>query len=92
MRHLLSPLTKARFHELYAGLALTEEIVRESGLDWTVDRPPRLIDRPLRGIYRTAHDVNVRRGLSISRANVAHLTLPVLEQPETSGRAASLAS
>ena len=83
MRNLLSPLTKAALRKRYADLALMEDVVRESGLDWTIVRPPQLIDKPLTGIYRTTHGQNVRRGLHISRADVAQLMLRVLEQPET---------
>ena len=60
-----------------------EEILRESGLDWTIVRPPRLTDKPLSGVYRIAYGKNLRRGLFISRANVAHLMLRVLDQPES---------
>jgi uncharacterized protein YbjT (DUF2867 family) len=56
---------------------------RESDLDWTVVRPVRLTDRPLTGKYRTACGRNVRHGLFISRADVAHCMLRVLDQPET---------
>jgi putative NADH-flavin reductase len=83
MRNLFSPLTKAVLRKHYADLALMEDILRESGLDWTVIRPPRLTDKPLTGTYRIAYGENLRRGLFISRADVAHLMLRVLKQPET---------
>jgi putative NADH-flavin reductase len=83
MRHLGAPLLKAALRKRYADLALMEDVVRQSGLDWTIVRPPQLIDKPLTGIYRTAHGQNVRRGLHISRADVAHLMLRVLEQPDS---------
>ena len=83
MRNLLSPLTKAALRKPYADLALMEDILRDSGLDWTVVRPPRLTDKPLTGTYRTAYGQNLRRGIFVSRADVAHLMLSVLEQPET---------
>jgi putative NADH-flavin reductase len=83
MRHLLSPLTKAALRKPNADLAVMEDVVRKSGLDWTIVRPPRLTDKPLSGTYRTAYGQNVRRGLRISRADVAHLMLRVLDQPET---------
>lgn len=35
MRHLFSPLTKAALRKHYADLALMEEALRDSGLDWT---------------------------------------------------------
>ena len=83
MRHLLAPLPKAVFRKHYADLALMEDVIRESGLDWTIVGPPRLTDKPLTGTYRTAYGQNVRGGILVSRADVAHLMLRVLEQPET---------
>jgi putative NADH-flavin reductase len=83
MRNLFSPLVKAALRKHYADLALMEDILRDSGLDWTVVRPPRLTDGPLTGTYRTAYGQNVRGGFLVSRADVAHLMLRVLEQPET---------
>jgi len=83
MRHLFSPLTKAAFRKTYADLALMEDVLRDSGLDWTIVRPPRLTNKPLTGTYRTAVGQNLRRGFLISRADVAQLMLRVLEQPET---------
>jgi putative NADH-flavin reductase len=81
MRHLLSPLTKAALRASYDDLARMENIVRRSPLDWTVIRPPRLNDKPLTGNYRTAYGQNLRRGLHISRADVAHLMLRAIPEP-----------
>jgi putative NADH-flavin reductase len=83
MRNLFGPLIKTALRHHYADLAQMEDVVRDSGLDWTVIRPPRLTDKPLSGAYRTAYGQNLRRGFSISRADVAHLMLRVIEQPET---------
>ena len=92
MRHLFSPLTKAALRKHYADLALMEDILRDSGLDWTVVRPPRLTDKPLTGTYRTAYGQNLRRGFLISRADVAHYMLRVLAQPETIKQATGIAN
>jgi putative NADH-flavin reductase len=83
MRNLLSPMIKTLLKKLYADLAILEDIVRDSGLDWTIVRPPRLTDKPMTGNYRTAYGQNLRGGVVISRADVAHLMLRALEQPET---------
>ncbi len=83
MRHLFSPLIKALLRKPYADLALMEDILRDSGLDWTIVRPPRLTNKPLTGIYRTASGQNLPRGFFIARADVAHLMLRALKQPET---------
>jgi putative NADH-flavin reductase len=91
MRHLLNPIVKVAFRASYADVAQMEDVLRASDLDWTVVRPPRLTDKPLTGTYRVAYDQNVRRGLSISRADVAHVMLRVLAEPQTIRRTVSLA-
>ena len=91
MRNLLSPLIKTILRKHYADLALMEDILRDSGLDWTIVRPPRLTDKPLTGTYRTAYERNLRRGVFISRADVADLMLRALEQPETIEQAIGIA-
>jgi putative NADH-flavin reductase len=68
-----------------------EDIRRDSGLDWTVMRPPALTNKPLTRNYRTAHGQNLRGGLTISRADVADMMLRVLEQPETISQAIGIA-
>ena len=83
MRHLFNPFARTVFSKRYADLALMEDVLRDSGLDWTVVRPPRLTDKPLTGKYRVAYRQNLRGGFVISRADVAHLMLHVLGRPET---------
>jgi putative NADH-flavin reductase len=92
MRHLLTPVIKAVLRAHYADLVLMEEILADSGLDWTVVRPPQLKDKPLSATYRTAFEQNLRRGVSVSRADVAHLMLAVLDRPETIGHAIGIGS
>src|SRR5215218_6365740 len=81
MRNLFAPLTKAALRKPYADLALMEDVIRDSGLDWTVVRPPRLTDKPMGGAYRTGYGRNLKGGFLISRADVAHLMLRVLQEP-----------
>jgi putative NADH-flavin reductase len=92
MRNLLSPLTKAILKRHYADLALMEDIVRESCLDWTIVRPPRLTNKLLTGTYRTAYGHNLPGGVTISRANVGHLMLRVLDQPESINQVIGIAN
>ncbi len=91
-RHLLGPFVKVVLRENYTDLALMEDVLRDSGLDFTVVRPPRLTSKPLTGTYRTALDQNVRRGLSIPRADVAHLMMATLDDPGTIGHSVGIAS
>jgi hypothetical protein len=55
-------------------------------------RPPRLTDKPLTGAYRVAFGRNLKRGLLVSRADVAHYMLRVLGQPETIKQAIGVAN
>jgi putative NADH-flavin reductase len=83
MRYLGARFAKTAFRTHYADLARMEDILRDSGLDWTISRPPKLTDKPLTGTYRTAYGQNIRGGFAISRADVAHSMLDALDRPET---------
>jgi putative NADH-flavin reductase len=83
MRHLFSHLAIAMQRPRYADLALMEDIIEGSGLEWTIVRPPKLTDKPLTGTYRTVYGQNLRGGWSVSRADVADYMLRTLEQPQT---------
>jgi putative NADH-flavin reductase len=91
-RRVLMPLLLATLREVYRDLALMEDALRDSTLDWTVVRPPRLTDGPLTGTYRTALGRNLRGGLLVSRADVAHLMLATLDRPEMIGQTVGIAN
>ncbi len=91
-RTVMYPLIKSLLRKVYADLAEMEDDIRRSGLDWTVLRPPRLTDEPVSGHYRTAIDANVPRGRIVSRADVAHLMLAVLNDRATVGHAMGVAA
>jgi uncharacterized protein YbjT (DUF2867 family) len=82
-RRILLPLISAFARDVYVDLAEMEDEIRRSTTEWTIVRPPKLVNKPLSGKYRTIVGGNVPRGYTISRADVAHLMLRVLEQPET---------
>ena len=92
MRHIGERIAKTLFGKIYPDLAQMEDELRESSLDWTVLRPPKLSDKPLTGTYRTAVGHNLRGGWSIPRADVAHYMLAVLGQPETIGQVIGIAT
>jgi putative NADH-flavin reductase len=92
MRYLGMPLSRAMFGRHYTDLAVTEQLLRDSDLDWTVSRPPKLTDKPLTGRYRVAVDRNIRGGFSVPRADVAHHMLAMLNQPATIRHTVGIAS
>ena len=92
MRHLGTPIAKRMFGTHYADLAVTEDVLWDSGLDWTVVRPPRLTDKPRTGNYRTAVGRNLRRGVTVPRADVADYMLRIVDDPATFKQAVGIAS
>jgi len=82
-RRILLPFISAFARDVYVDLAEMEDEIQRSTTEWTIVRPPKLVNKPLTGKYRTIVGGNVPRGYTISRADVAHLMLRVLEQPET---------
>ncbi|GAA1690930.1 SDR family oxidoreductase [Glycomyces endophyticus] len=76
---LATPIVKRALADHYRDLALMEDVVLDSGLDWTVVRPPRLTDGPAKGAWRTAAGRNPRNGWTISRADLAAAMLDAAE-------------
>jgi putative NADH-flavin reductase len=56
-----------------------EEIVRKSGLDWTIARPPRLTQDDSE-TYRSRDGAAPKKGFSLSRKAVAAFMLDAIEQ------------
>ncbi|MFB9234768.1 NAD(P)-dependent oxidoreductase [Plantactinospora siamensis] len=92
MRHVLTPAIKRVLRGNYADLAEMEEVLRDSAADWTVVRPPRLTDGPATDGYRVAYGRNLRRGFTVSRADVAGLMLRLLDRPDSIGQVVGVAN
>ncbi len=92
MRQVSVRIAKTLFGKVYPDLARMEDVLRDSGLDWTILRPPQLTDKPLTGTYRTAFGQNVRGGRSIPRADLAHYMLAIVDRPATIGNVIGIAT
>jgi putative NADH-flavin reductase len=90
-RRIVHPLITTLLRDIYADLVKMEDDIRHSATHWTVVRPPRLTNRPLSGKYRMAVNANLPHGYTISRADVAHAMLAVLDDPATIGKAVGVA-
>jgi putative NADH-flavin reductase len=62
-----------------ADASAMERIFANTGLDWTMVRPPELTDKPYTGKYRVQEGHLPRFGLKISRADVADLMIKLAE-------------
>ncbi len=90
-RRIVLPAISALLKDLYADLRAMEDAMADSPAQWTVVRPPKLVNKPLTGRYRTAIGRNVARGYTISRADVAHAMLAAAGNPATIHRAIGIA-
>ena len=80
---IVTPLVRAILNDVYVDLRAMEAKLIQSTAEWTAIRPPRLVDQPLTGRYRTALGTNLRRGHAIGRADVAHAMLAMINDPTT---------
>ncbi|WP_067829712.1 NAD(P)-dependent oxidoreductase [Nocardia inohanensis] len=92
LKYVIYPIVKAVLRPQYLDLALMEDELRTSNLDWTAIRPVQLTDKPRTAAYRTAIDENLPGGRYISRADVAHAMLHALDRPQSIGHAIGVAN
>jgi putative NADH-flavin reductase len=62
-------------------LSAMERIVKSSGLDWTLLRPPQLTDDPYTGRYRVRYGHLPLLGFKVSRADVADCFMKTVADP-----------
>lgn len=74
-------LGRLLFPGIVADSAAMEEVITESGLDWTIVRPPKLTDQTATGSYRVGEGHLPRFGFNISRADVADFLIKSVENP-----------
>lgn len=56
---------------LYEDKVSAEKLIRESGLDWIIVRPPKLKHMPGRGNYRVGQTLNINLPAGLAHADVA---------------------
>jgi putative NADH-flavin reductase len=81
---------KAFLGRAYADKDLQEELIRESGLDWTIARPGILSDNRKSGAYKVLTEKAEWRNGLISRADVADFLVTAAEGPEMIGKTPAL--
>jgi putative NADH-flavin reductase len=87
-RHIFRPL---RLRNMLAELRHMEVNVRQSGLDWTLVRPPWITYGQATGRYRVEPGYTLPLGRRIARADLADFMLKQLESTEHVGHAVAIA-
>ncbi len=79
-------LIRLFLRDIYADKAAGEDLIRNSGLDWTIVQPAQLTDGPLTGTYQAGEDLKHGGIPRISRADVAHFILGQLDDTKCVGK------
>jgi putative NADH-flavin reductase len=82
-RYIGKPIARRMLKGSANDMRRAEQLIHESGLDWTIIRAPRLTDKPARHRYRIAFERNVPREFSLPRGDLATCTLAVLADDAT---------
>jgi uncharacterized protein YbjT (DUF2867 family) len=77
---LLKAILPRVFAKQFADVREMENVIRDSGLDWTIVRPTRLVNRPGTGRYRVSPGFPPPHGRTIARADVAHFIASALTE------------
>ena len=73
------------FPSIVADASAMEELFQNSGLEWTIARPPELTDKPYTGKYRVREGHLPRFGFTIARADVADFMIKAAENRSSLG-------
>ncbi|MBB5854450.1 NAD(P)-dependent oxidoreductase [Amycolatopsis umgeniensis] len=90
-RNFVKPLLGKLLKHAFADMVAAERVVRASDLDWTIVRPPRLLNGPHTGAIAVRTDGNVRGSYSIDRADVADYLLRAAADDSLIRQTASIA-
>lgn len=88
LHYIIKPLF---VREVFRDMGRMEEAVTRSPLDWTIVRPPRLVDSPARGNYRRELAYCIKGGNKIGRADLAAFMVGELDAGEYTRKAVAVA-
>jgi len=77
---------------IYADKLIGDQMIRNSGLDWTIVQPAVLTDGPLTTNYRVGEQLSLSGMNKVSRADTAHFIVDRLNDRATFGKTLILAN
>ena len=90
-RWILVPLVAPKLRPILQAKIKMEEILRESGLDWTAVRLPALSEKPARNTLKVS-PLGKATGLSITTTDAAAFMLDIIERREFAARAVGISN
>lgn len=73
---------KTVLRNIFADIPLQEKLIKESGLEWTIVHPARLVDTPKTGKYKVGEHIPIGLFSRISRADVADFLLKGINEKD----------
>ena len=83
MKFVIKYILQRIFKYSYADMLKMENILKHSDLNWTVIRPPRLLNGDKTGIYRTITNDHLPNMTSLKRADLADYIIHHLDDEKT---------
>ena len=83
MKFLIKNILQKLFKYNYADMLLMEGVLRGSNLNWTVIRPPRLLNGDRTGKYRTSINEFIPNMSSLNRADLADYIIHHIDDEKT---------
>ena|ERR1035437_7521818 len=83
MKFVIKYILQRLFKYSYADMLKMETVLKNSDLNWTVIRPPRLLNGDKTGIYRTITNDYLPNMSSLKRADLAHYIIHHLDDEKT---------
>ncbi|WP_067452415.1 NAD(P)-dependent oxidoreductase [Actinomadura macra] len=81
-RFVVKPLVRRILKHPFTDARAMERVVRDTDLDWTIIRPPRLTAGELTRDYRIGVDKGLRGAYRISRADLADCLIGIIDDPD----------
>ncbi len=75
-------LLRTVLKNLFADIPRQEMLIKQSGLDWTIVHPARLVTTPWTGIYKRGEHLPIDPYSKIGRSDVADFLLKSISNPE----------
>ena len=91
MSWLVKQVLPRVFAKPFADVRRMEDVIRASGLEWTLVRPARLVGGLATGRYRARSDFPPQGGVKVSRADVAQFVVDAIGQHSWIGASPALA-
>ncbi|MEU0154753.1 NAD(P)-dependent oxidoreductase [Micromonospora fulviviridis] len=91
-RYVVMPILERFFGATYQDMRRMENLLTESGTDWTSLRPPRLLEKPPVGAYRISSGRPLPKARTLTYADLATSLIDALDRDDLRRRAAYVAN